>query len=138
MNRRDTKGQITIYGQRHFERLVDLCVKSPDDAFHAKIMADSLAALVSEVTPLHREVLASQYLTQGAKGRTRTHPLPPGLPENDILAQRRWAALVFLDCVDHAGDLLAAEHDLPERLGWRAAAERYSGGAERYGRAYDA
>lgn len=127
------KDQITVYGRRNWERLVSLATKDTTDTHARKVMADALAALVCEVTPMHREVLSSQYLT-GARGRMHTHPLPPGLPEGDPAAHARWAALVYLDCVDAACDLLAADHSITERLAWRAAAERYTGGAERYGR----
>ena len=129
----DTKGEVTIYGLRHWERLVSLSVKAPEDEYHRKVMADSLAALVCEVTPLHRSVLASRYM-RGAPGRVATHALPPGLPEGDVQAQERWVALVLLDCVDRAADDLAADHSLPERQTWRAAAEKYTRGSERYGR----
>jgi hypothetical protein len=125
------KSTVTVYGQRHWERLVALTVKQPGDDFNARLMADALAALVSEVTPLHRTNLAAEYL-RGAKGRMQTYTLPPGLPVGDYAAQQRWAALVFLDCVDQVGDRLGADHDIYERLAWRHAAEAYTRGCENY------
>lgn len=128
------KAPVTIYGRRNWERLVLLSTREATDVQARKTLADALAALVSEVTPAHREVIASDYLTQGAAGRMHTHPLPPGLAEGDRAAQERWAALVFLDCVDRVADVLANDHGLVERQGWRACAEAYTQGAERYGR----
>lgn len=125
------KHQVTIYGQRHWERLVALTVKRPGDDFNARLMADALAALVAEVTPLHRTNLAAEYL-RGATGRMQTHSLPPGLPVDDRAAQERWAALVLLDCVDHVGDRLSADHDIFERQAWRRAAEAYTRGCENH------
>ena len=125
------KSQVTVYGQRHWQRLVALTVKQPGDAFNARLMADALAALVSEVTPLHRTNLAAEYL-RGARGRMQTYSLPPGLPVHDTAAQQRWAALVFLDCVDAVGDRLSHDHDVYERLAWRRAAEAYTRGCENY------
>lgn len=127
------KDQVTIYGRRNFDRLVALATRDTDDLIARKRMADALAGLVCEVTPLHREVLASQYVT-GARGRMHTHPLPPGLPAGDEPAATRWAALVFLDCVDRAADMLADDHTVEELQAWRRAAEAYTNGAERYGR----
>lgn len=128
------KDSVTISGRRNWERLLALASRDRSDAHSRKIMADALAALVAEVTPLHREVLASQYVTAGARGRIHTHPLPPGLVDQDRDVTARWAALVLLDCVDHAADVLARDHSLDERQSWRAAAEQYTRGAERYGR----
>lgn len=130
-SRPDTKNLVTIYGQRHWERLVALTLKQPGDEFNARLMADALAALVAEVTPLHRTNLASEYL-RGARGRMQTHPIPPGLPAGDLAAQQRWAALVLLDCVDEVGDRLSSDHDIYERLAWRKAAEAYTRGCEAY------
>lgn len=128
------KHQVTIYGQRHWDRLVDLSTSQPGDDFNARLMTDALAALVSEVTPLHRTNLAAEYLRSGAKGRMHTHTLPPGLPVGDRSAQERWAALVLLDCVDQVGDRLSAEHDIYERHAWREAAQAYTRGCENYTR----
>lgn len=125
------KHQVTIYGQRHWERLVALTTKRPGDDFNARLMADALAALVAEITPLHRTILAAEYL-RGATGRMQTHPLPPGLPVGDTAAHQKWAALVLLDCVDHVGDRLSADHDIYERQSWRRAAEAYTRGCENY------
>lgn len=134
MFQRDNKDDVTVYGRRNWERLVTYATSDRSDQQSRKVLADALAALVSEVTPMHREVLASQYVTSGARGRMHTHPLPPGLPGRNRAALERWAALVLLDCVDYAADVLAKDHSLVERQGWRAAAERYTRGAERYGR----
>lgn len=129
---RQGKDSVTVYGQRNWQRLVDLSTRQRDDRTARRVLADALAALVTEVTPMHREVLASQYLLHGAQGRTHTHPLPPGLPPTASESEkRRWAALVVLDCVDHASDVLSKDHSLSERLGWRAAIEAYTQGAER-------
>lgn len=125
------KNTVTVYGQRHWERLVALTLKQPGDAFNARLMADTLAALVSEVTPLHRTNLAAEYL-RGARGRMQNYPLPPGLPPGDPAMQARWAALVLLDCVDAVGDRLSADHDIYERLAWRRSAEAYTRGCETY------
>lgn len=132
-NQYQTPRQVTVYGWRNWERLVSLATCSADDQHARKVMADALAALVAEVTPMHRSVLSSRYL-HGAQGRMTTHPLPPGLPEGDFAMQAKWAALVFLDCVDHTCDRLAGDHSLVERQAWRAHAELYTQGAERYGR----
>lgn len=125
-----SKDQITVYGQRNWERVVELAAARADDRTSRKRLADALAALVSELTPAHREVLAEQYLTCGAQGRLKTWPLPPavtgGRPHRE-----RWAALVLLDCVDRISDDLSADHSIHERLAWRAAAERYTRGAEK-------
>lgn len=127
------KDSVTVYGRRNWDRIVALSTREVDDDHARKQIADALAALVSEVTPMHREVLASAYLS-GARGRMHTHPLPPGLPEGDPAIHARWAALVYLDCVDAVADTLAKDHSLEERQAWRAAAEAYTQGAERYGR----
>lgn len=134
MFQNDSKNQVTVYGRRNWERVVSLATRPATDGHARKTLADSLAALVAEVTPLHREVLASQFLNHGARGRMQTHPLPPGLVEGDPAAAERWAALVFLDCVDYASDMLAKDHGLDERHGWRVAAQAYTQGAERHGR----
>lgn len=122
-----------MYGRRNWERVISLSTSEMTDTHARKMIADALAALVSEVTPMHREVLASAYLN-GARGRMHTHPLPPGLPAGDRAVHTRWAALVYLDCVDAVADTLAKDHTLEERQAWRAAAEAYTQGAERYGR----
>lgn len=122
-----------MYGRRNWERVITLATSETDDTHARKLLADALAALVSEVTPMHREVLASTYLN-GARGRMHTHPLPPGLTTSDRALLMRWAALVYLDCVDAVSDTLAKDHSLEERQAWRAAAEAYTQGAERHGR----
>lgn len=127
------KARVTIYGQRNWERIITLASHEPQDTYARKMLADALAGLVSELTPLHREVIASQYQTHGARGRVHTHPLPPGTPAGDTAAATRWAALVLLDCVDHAADMLAADHSIEERQSWRANAEQYTRGAEHTG-----
>jgi hypothetical protein len=126
-----SKQQVTVYGRRNWDRLVSLASCAPGDAHACKVMADALAALVSEVTPFHREVLASQFTVSGARGRMHTHVLPPGLGQATLADRERWAALVLLDCVDFAADALSRDHSLVERQGWRAAAEAYTCGAER-------
>ena len=123
------KNPVTVYGQRNWDRVVDLAAADPNDQTARKRLSDALAGLVSELTPSHREVLASEYQKNGAMGRLHTWPLPPGIREGRA-AQERWAAIVLLDCVDHIGDTLARDHDTRERLTWRANAMAYTRGAE--------
>lgn len=121
---------ITEVGRRNFERLVSLTAADCEDSRARKQIADALAALLSEVTPVHREVIASTMTRNGyATGRIKTWLLPPGL-HTDVNAQRKWAAMVFLDSVDAISDQLDKEHNLAERVSWRERAYLYTQGAE--------
>lgn len=123
------RNKHTITGKNNWGILVEFAKAPAGSQFHAKHLAEALAALLAEVTPCHREVIASNFTTTGARGRIQNWPLPPGITEGHQ-AQERWAALVFLDCVDYVSDTLANHHSLEERTAWRAHAESYTKGAE--------
>lgn len=125
MSRPDT----TVLGTRNWNKLVSFACSDPNDRRAAKALADALAALLAECTPLHRDVTASQILTSGADGRMRQWRLPPGLADNaDACA--KWAALVLLDCIDKVADSHARFYSPDERLSWKERARRYTQGAE--------
>lgn len=121
--------RVTPSGLANWERLVALAACPASDVGASQKIADSLAALVAEVTPRHREVLASQYLTRGVPGRMQHWRVPPGL-EGDEGERRRWAAVVLIDAVCGVADASAEGYSLPERLAWVEAARAYTGGAE--------
>jgi hypothetical protein len=110
--------------------LVSLAAADPRDIITTRLMADALAGLLSEITPVHREVIASTMTSQfGATGRIRYWALPPGLAGNPD-ACRKWAALALLDCVAWVGDRHTADYPVDERNGWKEVAQQYTQGAE--------
>lgn len=123
---------VTTVGTRNYLKLVDLAARLPGDKSATKQMADSFAALLSEVTPVHREVLSST-MTQNAAapGRSRSWSFPPGIT-GGVHAREKWVALVLLDCVDAVSDRLAADHELGERQDWTRRLRVYLQDADRY------
>jgi hypothetical protein len=123
---------VTAVGTRNYLKLVDLAARPTGDKSATKQMADSLAALLSEVTPAHRAVL-SAAMTQNATapGRSRSWSFPPGLT-GGVHARQKWVALVLLDCVDAISDRLAADHDLVERQDWTRRLRVYLNDADGY------
>lgn len=123
---------VTTVGTRNFAKLVDLAARLPGDKTATRGMADAFAALLSEVTPAHREVLSS-YMTQSgnAPGRSRHWSFPPGLT-GGLPVRQKWVSLVLLDCVDAVSDQLAADHSLAERQDWSRRLRLYLKGADRY------
>jgi hypothetical protein len=125
-----SRPRTTEMGRRNFERLVSLASADQSNSKVTASMADALAALLAEVTPMHREVLASKLTRMlAAPGRVRHWRLPPGM-DTDEQARRKWAALMLLDCVDYIADSLSSDHSLEERAGWRERAKDYTQGAE--------
>ena len=123
---------VTSVGTRNFAKLIALAARLPGDKTATRQMADAFAALLSEVTPAHREVLSS-YMTQSATapGRSRHWSFPPGLT-GGLPARQKWVSLVLLDCVDAVSDQLAADHSLAERQDWTRRLRLYLKDADRY------
>jgi hypothetical protein len=123
---------VTSVGTRNFAKLVDLADRLPGDKSATKTMADAFAALLAEVTPAHREVLASAMTQSGAApGRSRQWMFPPGLT-GGVHVQTKWVSLVLLDCVDAVSDQLAGDHSLAERQDWSRRLRLYIRGADSY------
>jgi hypothetical protein len=123
---------VTTVGTRNFAKLVDLAARLPGDKSATRQMADAFAALISDVTPAHREVLSSYMTHSGAApGRSRHWSFPPGLT-GGLPARQKWVSLVLLDCVDAVSDQLAADHSLAERQDWSRRLRLYLKGADRY------
>jgi hypothetical protein len=122
----------TSAGTRNFARLVELAARPPGDKSATSQMADAFAALLSDVTPAHREVL-SAFMTNrsAAPGRSREWPIPPGLT-GGVHARQKWVSLVLLDCVDAVCDQLAGDHSLAERQSWTRRLRLYIKGADGY------
>lgn len=122
----------TRAGRKNFDTLASLASVPPTDRASAARMADALAGLLAEITPVQRDVLSGKMTRLvAAPGRVNHWRLPPGLV-NDEQARRKWAALVLLDCVDFISDQMAATHSLEEREEWRRKARLYTAGAENY------
>ncbi|MGV8847080.1 MAG: hypothetical protein ACOH1Y_14960 [Propionicimonas sp.] len=123
---------LTVVGTRNFAKLVELAARMPGDAPATKQMADCFAALLSEVAPVHREVLSSAMThSSSAPGRSRPWLFPPGLT-GGVHARQKWVALVLMDCVEAVSDTLAADHSLVERQGWTRRLRLYTRGADGY------
>ncbi|MEP7192875.1 MAG: hypothetical protein ABI903_08420 [Actinomycetota bacterium] len=123
---------VTAVGTRNYLKLVELAARPPRDKTATKQMADSFAALLSEVTPVHREVLSSTMTNNAsAPGRSRSWSFPPGV-SGGLHARQKWVALVLLDCVDAISDQLAADHDLVERQDWTRRLRVYVNHADGY------
>ena len=123
---------VTTVGTRNFAKLVTLAARLPGDKSATRQMADAFAALLSEVTPAHREVLSSTMTQSGtAAGRSRHWSFPPGL-DGGVPARRKWVSLVLLDCVDAVSDQLAGDHSLAERQDWSRRLRLYLEGADGY------
>ena len=123
---------VTAVGTRNFAKLVELAERTPRDKSATKQMADAFAALLSEVSPVHREVLSSS-MTQAAAapGRSTQWPFPPGLT-GGVHAREKWVSLVLLDCLDAVSDQLAGDHSLAERRDWSRRLRLYLKGADAY------
>ena len=122
----------TSAGTRNFARLVELAARPPGDKSATGQMADAFAALLSDVTPAHREVLSSSMTQSGAApGRSREWSFPPGLT-GGVPARQKWVSLVLLDCVDAVSDQLAGDHSLAERQDWARRLRLYLKGADGY------
>ena len=117
---------ITANAWRHWDTLVALSASPATPNLRAR-MATALAALVAELTPTSREVLASTYTSRGAVGATRLWDLPPYLT-GGLREQQRWAALVLLDCVEEQANRACGIHSLAERTAWRTAARTITQG----------
>ena len=129
---RSPRPDVTSVGTRNLARLVDLASRLPGDKSATSQMADAFAALLSEVTPAHREVLSSTMTQSGAApGRSRHWSFPPGLTGEGPVRQK-WVSLVLLDCVDAISDQLAADHSLAERQEWSRRLRLYLRGADSY------
>jgi hypothetical protein len=123
---------VTSVGTRNFAKLVALAARLPGDKSATRQMADAFAALLSEVTPAHREVLSSTMTHSGtAAGRSRHWSFPPGLT-GGVPVRRKWVSLVLLDCVDAVSDQLAGDHSLAERQDWSRRLRLYLEGADGY------
>jgi hypothetical protein len=123
---------VTSVGTRNFAKLVDLASRLPGDKTATRQMADAFAALLSEVTPAHREVLSSAMTQSGAAaGRSSHWAFPPGLTGGEHTRQK-WVSLVLLDCVDAVSDQLAGDHCLAERQDWTRRLRLYLKGADGY------
>ena len=109
---------VTSAGIRNFEKLITLAARPHGNRSATRQMADSFAALLSEVTPAHREVLSSA-MTQhaAAPGRSRSWSFPAEITGGADACQK-WVSLVLLDCVDAISDQLAGDHSLEERQDW--------------------
>lgn len=123
------RAALTVYGRRNWETIVASAGLAHSDLRGRFVLVNALAGLVSEVTPAHREVLASRYARLGAVGRLHVWALPPAVAAG-LRERQRWSALVFLDCVDAVSDSLTSIHGIEERLSWRQAALRYTQGME--------
>ena len=123
---------VTAVGTRNFAKLVELAERTPRDKSATKQMADAFAALLSEVSPVHREVLSSS-MTQAAAapGRSTQWPFPPGLT-GGVHAREKWVSLVLLDCLDAVSDQLAGDHSLAEHRDWSRRLRLYLKGADAY------
>ena len=123
---------ITSAGTRNFAKLVDLAARLPGDKSASSQMADAFAALLSDVTPAHREVLSSSMMhSNTAPGRSRDWTFPPGLT-GGVHARQKWVALVLLDCTDAISDQQSADHSLAERQSWSRRLRLYLKGADGY------
>ena len=123
---------MTCVGTRNFAKLVDLAARLPGDKSASSQMADAFAAMLSEVTPAHREVLSSSMMYRNtAPGRSREWSFPPGLT-GGVHARQKWVSLVLLDCVDAVSDALAGDHSLAERQSWSRRLRLYLKGADGY------
>jgi len=132
MPKRILRPDVTTAGTRNFEKLVCLAARLPGDKSATKQMADAFAAVISDVTPAHREVLSSTMAHSGiAPGRSRHWVFPPGLT-GGLPARRKWVSLVLVDCIDAVSDQLAADHCLAERQDWTRRLRLYLEGADGY------
>jgi hypothetical protein len=123
---------VTTAGTRNFDKLVTLAVRLPGDTAATRAMADAFAALLSDVTPAHREPLCSSMTQSGtAAGRSRHWSFPPGLT-GGVHARQKWVSLVLLDCLDAISDQLAGDHSLAERQDWSRRIRLYLKGADGY------
>jgi hypothetical protein len=123
---------ITSVGTRNLAKLVELAARLPGDKSASSQMADAFAALLSEVTPAHREVLSSSMMHgNAAPGRSRDWTFPPGLT-GGVHARQKWVSLVLLDCVDAICDQQAGDHSLAERRSWTRRLRLYLKGADGY------
>jgi hypothetical protein len=122
----------TSVGTRNFAKLVELAARPPRDKSATGQMADAFAALLSDVTPAHREVLSALMThSKAAPGRSRQWSFPPGLT-GGVHARQKWVSLVLLDCVDAISDQLAGDHSLTERQSWTRRLRLYLKGADGY------
>ena len=123
---------VTSVGTRNLAKLVALAARLPGDKAATRQMADAFAALLSEVTPAHREVLSSAMSqSAAAPGQSRQWMFPPGLT-GGVHVRKKWVSLVLLDCVDAVSDQLAGDHSLAERQDWSRRLRLYIGGADGY------
>lgn len=123
---------VTTAGTRNFDKLVALAARLPGDKTATKQMADAFAAVLSDVTPAHREVLSSWMAQAGAApGRSRRWAFPPGLT-GGLPTRQKWVSLVLVDCIDAVSDDLAADHTLAERQDWTRRLRLYLKGADGY------
>ena len=123
---------VTTAGTRNFTKLVTLAARQPGDKSATRAMADAFAAVLSDVTPAHREVLSSAMAqTATAPGRSREWAFPPGLT-GGLPARQKWVSLVLVDCIDAIRDDLAADHSLAERQDWTRRLRLYLKGADGY------
>ena len=123
---------VTSAGTRNFDKLVTLAARLPGDKSATKQMADAFAAVLSDVTPAHREVLSGTMAQNGAApGRSRDWAFPPGLTGEEP-ARQKWVSLVLVDCIDAIRDDLATDHSLAERQDWTRRLRLYLKGADGY------
>jgi len=123
---------VTTAGSRNFAKLVTLAARLPGDKTATKQMADAFAAVLSEVSPAHREVLSGSMAATGtAPGRSRSWAFPPGLT-GEVPGRQKWVSLVLVDCIDAIRDELAADHSLAERQDWTRRLRLYLKGADGY------
>lgn len=119
---------ISSLAWRHWDTLVNLAASPATPTLRTQ-MSNALAALVAEVTPASREILASTYATRGAVGAGRIWDLPPYIT-GGLRTQQQWAATVVLDCVNEQANRFASGHSLAERASWLAAARTLTQGFE--------
>lgn len=121
--------QISDHAYDSFERVVQHLHAPTVDAMSRRALSDALAAVMAEITPVHRAAIAAAFATgHGATGRLRFWSLPPGVGWDSEPYRRKWAALLLMDCVAYVGDRHMSMYTVSERDEWLHAAHLVAGG----------